>query len=196
MHLTRNRGFSLIEATLSVVVVGVMLVAAMRVLGASVRTRASGREQARAILLARRVLEEVMQKHYTDPDSDVGETRATFDDVDDYNGWTQTLPTDVDGTPLDTYTGWTISVAVAYADPLLPAQNGNSASGLKRIAVTITASSGAKTTLTGLRAQKGMVERQLQAQRIYTGFSNVKIRAGNDKAPDVVVGINPLNQVP
>lgn len=189
-------GFSLIEATLSTVVVGVMLAAAMQVLGASVRTRESGREQARATLIARRVLEEIMQKRYVDPDSDSGETRLTFDDVDDYNGWTQSPPTEIDGSTLVGCAGWTVSVVVAYADPLNPAQNGTSSSGVKRIAVTAKTRSGVSVTLTGLRAARGMVERQLLAQRTYAGFSTIKIRVGSDKASDVSVSVNPLNQVP
>ncbi|MBC7771571.1 MAG: hypothetical protein H7210_03665 [Pyrinomonadaceae bacterium] len=190
-----RRGFTLIEATLSVLVVGVMLAAAMRVLGASVRTRASGRDQAHASLLARRLLEEIMQKRYVDPDSDVGENRLTYDDVDDYNLWGQSPPTEIDGSAMSGYTGWSVSASVVYADAESPEQNGNSSSGLKRISVKVTTRSGTSVTLTGLRAVNGMADRQLLARRNYAGFSNIKLRVGTTGS-DVVLGVNPLNQVP
>jgi len=168
----------------------------MRVLGASIRTRGRGLERTQATLLARRVLEEVMEKRYADPDSDAGETRATFDDVDDYNGWVDAPPTEVDGSTIAGYTGWSVSVTVAYADATDPAQAGNSGSGLKRITVTAKTRNGIIATLTGLRAEHGMADRQLLAQRAYVGRSSVKVRVGTVKASEVTVSVNPLNQAP
>ncbi len=43
--------------------------------------------------------------------------RNTFDDVDDYNGYTAAPPTHRDGATIDGYEGWSFSVSITPADP-------------------------------------------------------------------------------
>jgi|GEM_PF-6598319 len=92
---------------------------------------------------------------YTGPElPESSSSRADWDDVDDYEGWSASPPQLKDGTPIADYSGWTREVAVAYVDPLDP--NGLSASedlGLKRIIVRATDPQGRKTALFALRSQ-------------------------------------------
>ena len=93
-----------------------------------------------ALVLADSILEEILQKEYADPDSTSGETtRATFDDVDDYNGKSNSTFTDLP-TSLATYL---ITIVVDAPAPL----NGVTT---KRVRVTV--SHGQESiTLTGYR---------------------------------------------
>lgn len=126
---SRSAGFSLIELIFFIVIVSVALAGVLQVMQTT--TRASGDPMVRkqALALAESVLQEVLQKAYTDPDPLVstGETsRDTFDDVDDYNGRTQTSFTDLPAA----LAGYTIAIAVA------PATLGTLA--MKRVTVTVT----------------------------------------------------------
>jgi MSHA pilin protein MshD len=94
----RARGFSLVELIFFIVVVSVALVGVLRVMDVSVKSSADPLVRKQALALAESVLQEVLQKAYTDPDPLVttGEsTRDTFDDVDDYNGRSNSTFTDL-----------------------------------------------------------------------------------------------------
>lgn len=138
----RQRGFSLIELIFFIVVVSVGLAGVLRVMNIGVASSADPLVRKQASALAESILQEVLQKAYTDPDPAVtsGEsTRATFDDVDDYNGRTQTTFTDLP----PGLAAYTISIVVtATTLGTLPA---------KRVAVTV-ARDAESVTLVGLRA--------------------------------------------
>jgi MSHA pilin protein MshD len=79
-----------------------------------------------AMALADSILEEILQKEFLDPDGTSGETtRATMDDVADYNGKDKDLFTPLP-TPLDSYT-----VTIGVTDTTLGAVNA------KRVVVTV-----------------------------------------------------------
>jgi MSHA pilin protein MshD len=140
--LRAQGGFSLIELIFFIVVVSVGLAGVLRVMNVGVASSADPMVRKQAVALAESILQEVLQKAYTDPDPGVtsGEsTRATFDDVDDYNGRTQTTFTDLPPA-LATYT---IGIAVTASTlATLPA---------KRVAVTV-ARGAESVTLVGFRA--------------------------------------------
>jgi len=125
----RSRGFSLIELVFFIVVVSIGLVGILKVMDVSVAGSADPQVRKQAIALAESILGEVLQKPYTDPDpaQTSGEsTRATFDDVDDYNGRGNATFTDLPA-GLSTYV---ISIAVTSTTlGSVPA---------KRVAVTVT----------------------------------------------------------
>src|SRR2546430_17477845 len=64
-------------------------------------------------------------------------SRASWNDVDDYNGWTESPPQTKAGNVIVDFTGWTRSVVVDWIDPttLLPTTNANT--GIKRVTVTV-----------------------------------------------------------
>lgn len=91
MSKRSQTGFTLIELIVFIVVVGAGLAGILSVMNTSVKSSADPMVRKQAIALAESVLEEVLQKAYTDPDgTNTGETgRNNWDNVDDYNGKTQ-----------------------------------------------------------------------------------------------------------
>ncbi len=125
----RHAGFSLIELIFFIVVVSIGLVGVLKVMDVGVASSADPMVRKQAQALAESVLQEVLQKAYTDPDPAVtsGEsTRATFDDVDDYNGRSNSTFADLPAS----LSGYLIGIAVA------PSTLGSLAA--KRVTVTVT----------------------------------------------------------
>jgi MSHA pilin protein MshD len=83
----RQAGFSLIELIFFIVVVSVGLAGILMVMDVSVKSSADPMVRKQAMALADSLMEEILLKPFVDPDGVSGETtRATFDDVSDYNG--------------------------------------------------------------------------------------------------------------
>jgi prepilin-type N-terminal cleavage/methylation domain-containing protein len=145
MSLVR-RGFSLIEVTVSTLLVGVLLAAALSATGQSLlgQRKTADREVAR--LLADTLLAEILLQNYSEPGEadppcgpDAGETsanRTTFDDVDDYCGAVDSPPTTEDGTAIPGLTGWERQVTSDYVDSETLAVVGSD-EGAKRITVEV-----------------------------------------------------------
>jgi len=129
------------------VVIAVMLVAAVHAVGGSAATRARVTKRVVGPYLADGLMAEILAQSYQDPTSPVfgpevsgGESavsRATWDDVDDYNGWVESPPQDKDGTVIAGMTGWERSVAVVWVNPADLTQVSATESGVKRITVTV-----------------------------------------------------------
>ncbi len=90
--------FTIVEAVISTVIVAVMFVAALNTVGASRLTQHRAALTSRGRLFAEMLLSEITQQNYKDSGAspafgpETGElttTRADFDDVDDYNGWSK-----------------------------------------------------------------------------------------------------------
>jgi prepilin-type N-terminal cleavage/methylation domain-containing protein len=146
-----RRGFSLLEAVIAMVLVGLVLVAAFHVLGGTTQSTHLTAQYGTGLLLAEQLLAEVLACDYADPDQtpvfgpepgESGAGRNGFDDVDDYHDWSGT-PTAATGASLNGFDGWTRAVEVAYADPNDFLDTVGSDRGIKRI--TVTASYGGKT---------------------------------------------------
>lgn len=133
MSMIRRKqcGFTLIEVIIFIVVVGAGLAGILAVSNTAVKSSADPMVRKQAMALADSILEEILQKDYSDPDGTSGETtRDTMDDVDDYDGKTKALFTDWPPS-LSTYT-----VTIAVEAPA-------NISGIphKRVTVTVTGGS-------------------------------------------------------
>src|SRR6476469_3986814 len=89
----RARGFAMIEAVVCVMIAAISITASMNAVGMMARSNTLRKDQARASLLARQLLDEIMQFAYEEPGvttttlgPDAGESRATYNDVDDFAG--------------------------------------------------------------------------------------------------------------
>lgn len=139
----RQRGFTLIELIIFIVVVGAGVAGILSVMNQVVRNSADPMLTKQAAALADSVLEEVLQKAYADPDgTNVGETgRTDWDNVDDFSGATQAsfaLPASL--------AGYTLTVAVSDGTAALGAA-------ARRVVVTVTVpAGGGSVVLTGYRA--------------------------------------------
>ena len=145
-RLRTVRGFTLVEATISVFIVGVMFVAALSTVGATRLGEYKLGERCRALPLAQDLLAEILQQSYEDPNgsavfgTEPGEgtaSRTDFDDVDDYHSWSASPPQNKDGTNMSDLSGWQRNVQVSWADPTDLSQTVGNDQGVKRIAVTV-----------------------------------------------------------
>ncbi|MBM4018476.1 MAG: PKD domain-containing protein [Planctomycetes bacterium] len=142
----RRRGFSLVEAVISIFIVSVMMVVALTVLGASRAGQARMADRARGHQLALDLMNEILQAAYFEPDDaalfgpegiEVGTGRMYFDDVDDYAGWTESPPQTRSGVATSALADWTRSVAVEWASPNDLSCASATATDIKRITVTV-----------------------------------------------------------
>ena len=158
MHYARMRshrrsrsrlGFSLVEAAVSVVLVGVIMVVSLQSLGASKRREFDTVDRLLGQQLASALVNEVLLQAYQEPSAstapplgvDSGEStgnRSLFDDVDDYSGWTSSPPNDRNGSAIPGTAGWTRSVTVSWADPTTLGSTISINTGLKKITATAT----------------------------------------------------------
>ena len=143
----RCAAFTLVEAVLSLVVVGVMLVAALNTVGVSRLSQFKTSLQGRGRLLAESLVAEIVRYPYEDPNGPVvfgresGEPaspRTAFDDVDDYHQWSASPPVNRDGTPITGMTGWAEGVTVEWVNPQNVTETRQTETGAKRITVTVT----------------------------------------------------------
>ncbi len=138
----------MVEAIISMLIIGVMLVAALNTVGAAKVTERKAADRSHGVLLAQDLLSEILQQAYEDPDlaagsfglaaAEIGDgSRALWEDVDDYHGWTASPPEAKDGTVIAGFKNWERQVHVAWVDPadLETVVGGNQ--GAKRITVTV-----------------------------------------------------------
>jgi prepilin-type N-terminal cleavage/methylation domain-containing protein len=207
-----RRGFTLVEATIALLVVSVMMVAAMSVAGQSARSRTVQQEQVRGEALARQLLSEIMQMPYqqsgvttTVLGPETGETRSSnsalpYNDVDDFNGWSESPPQYASGTAIPGFMGWKRSAKVEWlgvTGTTLPIVTVSLIeTGLKRITVTVTAPSGKVTTLVGLRSQYSPYEHVPSVKTTYTSYMGVTVQVGSDSTTASSASADLVNQVP
>jgi MSHA pilin protein MshD len=169
--MKNNKGFTLAEVLVAVVVIVIALVPLIMVIGQGVKRGKDPQKIAVANLLAQDLMEEIVCKQFDEdplnPDTtanlgpDRGETRSgtppngNYDDVDDYDGFTETPPREVDGTQMTEYTGYTRSVVVDYVLATNLDTVSTAITSYKRITVTVSWTSGGAAQSTVLRAIKG-----------------------------------------
>lgn len=126
------------------VVVAVMFAVALQTVGASRITQQRASLISQGQMLAESLLSEILQQNYQEAGStyvfgrEAGESdtiRTAYDDVDDYQGWTESPPVAKDGTALPNSANWRRTVTVEWVNPLDPQQVQGSESGAKRITV-------------------------------------------------------------
>lgn len=126
----RTKGFSLIELVITIVVLGIALSALTASIFGGVGSNADPLWQSKATQLSQAYFDEILSMRYQESSplgggsintcdidgTDVGETsRSLFDDVDDYDGLTETADF-LDTTTASIYTGYTVSVDVSCDD--------------------------------------------------------------------------------
>ena len=141
-----GRGFTLVETALATVMVGGLMVVAMNLVGASRLSQTRYADRELASVLAQDLLLEVLEQPYTDEEGaggiglSVGELltlRLTLDDSDDYDGYTESPPTDPRGEAIPGAERLTRSVAVDFVLPGDPSKVTASDTGVKRVVVTV-----------------------------------------------------------
>ena len=130
----RQRGLTLIELVMFIIVVSIGLAGVLTVLSVTGKSSADPVIRKQALAVAEAMLDEILSKDYqNDPTGDNTATpalgctpstvpvcnantvlnRPNYNDVDDYNGWSQTGVYQVDGTLAPVLGTYTVAVAVA-----------------------------------------------------------------------------------
>lgn len=158
-----RRGLSLIEVSISALIIGFVMLGALRCVGAVVRGRTVTSSDARGEQLAQQLMTEIINEDYIDPGSsptfgrEGGESatsRSNYDDVDDYHGWSSSPPEDRYNNDLPNLTGWRREVSVVWVDPALPSVALTQDKGLKRVTVTVSRNGAVVATLVGLKSRR------------------------------------------
>lgn len=94
-------GFTLIECALAMVIIGVGMIASIRLFSACSQQSSSSNQMTTAMLLTSHIREAMVGLSFNDPISgrsnfgyEAGETLPTFDDIDDFDGQTYNPPID------------------------------------------------------------------------------------------------------
>ena len=142
----RGRGFSLVEAVVSIAIVGGMLVVALNTAGAARFGQYKMSQRGRGMLLAQDIMTEILNQAYVEPvdkptfgpeTAEGSRSRAMYDDADDYHLWSASPPQYKDGTARADLKGWERKVWVRW----VPANDfkavAGSDTGMKRIEVEV-----------------------------------------------------------
>jgi len=156
-----QRGVTLIDLILTIIIVAIAVPPMVALLSNMTRQSTFAVTVARANHLASTLFEEVRSKRWDEntgaasatlgPDS--GETRATYDDVDDFNGLNETPPRDSQGAAISGTTGFRQQMWVCYvASTALatPCLGSGTTSNYKHITVKVTDPQGRVTELVTL----------------------------------------------
>jgi len=167
-----QRGFTLIELVVTMLIISIAALGVMYSLGLGLRHQSDSLWQAKAVALAESYMEEILARRYDEhsplggppPCSTTtvacsapaafgdGETRAEFDDVDDYDGLVEQPPLDVYGNPRADYDSYRVAVSVAYADAAQVASLGlDTATDAKLVTVTVSTPEGGAMTFSAWR---------------------------------------------
>lgn len=150
MRSRGQRGATLIELVISIVVIAIAASAVLGVLSGTVGRSADAMVLAQGVAIAEAYLEEISLKSFADPDGTDGETlRPDFDDVDDYDGLDDAGARDQFGTPLAALAQYRVTVAVTPSAALA----GVPAAEARRIDVRVTHPGNVAVALTGYKAR-------------------------------------------
>ncbi len=203
-RLTGRAGFTLVESVISVLIVGLVMVAALDTLGAVARARSSQRTPNQYDALGRQLLGEILQAPYEDADQpggwgiEAGEddtTRADFDDLDDYDGWSTNQLQDKDGTQLAGCDGLQRSVDVYRVHPQSPYSIMASDTGLRLVRVHVYDS--VIDTLYAyyaLRAKLGACEKTPAYDTTFVAWTGVELQIGTVSTGQRESAVNIVNQ--
>lgn len=157
-QVNRQSGVTLIELVITIVVVGIAMSALISSLSTGIANSASPLWEGKALELSQAYLDEIIAMKYDENTpsggSDLanasvsctaagfndGESRALFDDVDDYHNLSDSPPVLIDSTiDMSEYANYSVDVQVACAGTEVGLNNDESA---KRIRVTVTVPGG------------------------------------------------------
>jgi MSHA pilin protein MshD len=123
MSKLRQRGFTLIELVMFIVIVGLGVAGVLSVFTTSVASSADPMIRKQALAIAESLLEEILLKDFVDPNGGTngvstcnlagGANRSLWDDVCDYNTYTSTGIRDVQGNTIAALANYNVLPEVA-----------------------------------------------------------------------------------
>lgn len=150
-----QRGFTLLELIIFIVVVGIGVAGVLSVFTRSVRNSADPLVRKQAMAIAESLLEEIVLKEFQDPNGGTngvstctlasGTNRTVWDDVCDYNTYSSASITDAEGNVVPGLAVYSVTSVAVNTVQL-------SGISVKQIVVTVTGPQGA-VSLTGYRGK-------------------------------------------
>jgi MSHA pilin protein MshD len=111
--LHQQTGVTLVELILAMVIISIALTGILSVMNLTVSHSADPIVEHQAIAIAESYLEEILLQSFADPDgTNAGETRATYDNVADYNGLNDIGAHNQQGVLVSSLSYYNVSVAV------------------------------------------------------------------------------------
>lgn len=117
---SKQTGATMVELIVSIVVISITVSGVLMVIANTAGNSAGAMVTAQARAIASAYMDEILAKALTDPSgtdtggAEAGETRATFDDVNDYNGVSDTTgAVDQQGNTVSGLEGYNVEVVVA-----------------------------------------------------------------------------------
>ena len=186
-----RRGLTLVEVSISTLIVGMLMVASLQSVANIGRTWTTTNQLVDGQGLAQELIREILAQNYTDPTDplattwgpETGETtRATFNDLDDYDGWTESPVKNAVGTALTGYTGWSRSVLVEKINYANYRAYSNSAMDwyLRAVTVTVTSPTGVTTTARVYRTNVGGTLQPLSADATLVTWVGCTLKLGTN----------------
>ncbi len=156
MRFSRSQaGVTLVELVISIVIISIAMVAVLNSFSVSIGQTADPLWRNKSLKLAQLYLDEILAKNYDHntpvggvpevsspscsglgPES--GESRATFNDVDDYHGTTDSPPLSLIGSLDASYNAYSVSVTVECDGNTVGAAGGTPDNHAKKISVAVT----------------------------------------------------------
>ena len=148
--LRKQRGVTLVELLVSIVIVSIAASGVLGVLSMTTAASADPMIRHQAAAIAEAYLEEILLKPVADPDGADGEAaRADFDDLDDYDGLVDVGARDQLGSPIAALGAYNVGVSVAPSSGL----PGIPAADALRVDVVVTRGSEINFVLSGYRTR-------------------------------------------
>ena len=147
-----RRAFTMVEATLSVILVATMFVAAVRAVSVSGAVQSMTGERSRGVALASALLQEILEQPYSASAgpatleimlgglAGASGDREAFDEVSDYHNYSDAPPINRDGSAIPGAAGFRRSVVVRQVRPDSLTTPSGTDMGAKLITVTVTRS--------------------------------------------------------
>lgn len=202
MHASRSSraarcGLSLVEATMSMVIVSVMIAGALRAHAAASANSLAATRNLEGGRLAGMLLDEIVQCRYEEPEDGVAKafgreaegaaSRSAWDDVDDYDGFTEGGAANLTtrhGAEIAGTAGWSWQAAVEWTTfPGTVPVRSLSESSYKKITVTVTSPQGEVTTRVALRTANGLAEQPLAETADVITFIDLEVRFEDGSQP-------------
>jgi type II secretory pathway pseudopilin PulG len=127
-----ERGFTLIEAALATIIIGLGAVSMMQLFSVCTRDNAAGAHMTTALLLATNAQEMMASLAFKDPEygntyfgPEPGETLASYDDLDDFDLQTFHPPLDASRQPITQLAQYSQLITVMPVYPYQPSANTN-----------------------------------------------------------------------
>jgi MSHA pilin protein MshD len=112
-----QRGFTLIEMVVAIMVIGIGLSGVLLAFGSVTRGSGDAAVRKQMLAVAEEMMEEITLKPYASATNSAPAAcaRNTYNDVSDYHGYSVSSVCGIDGTPIPALAGYAVSVSVQVA---------------------------------------------------------------------------------